>query len=341
MMMHRTCLLILSASLINSSCAWECISISEKTIVDGVVWKVQNCTSDSNVSAPLLKVNSIHIDLTRDNLRLVAQVAPENISLGNLPTIASYNPNLIAGINGGYFWRVDIDGFWRDNVCRGKLRSDAELPPSTNCPNCGVGDGAVIIDGILKSSNCNCTGYNRPAMLHLNGNSSTISVLNKGSFVDPTLITNAITAGPNLVSYNETSGLSYIDIPQNDENVNRVVYEAATAVGLVQSLSTVTHGTDNNLVAQEAILVTTDGSDDCHINDHNCGLRCHGLASLMQEVFGTTQAMSMDQGGSTTMWIDGEAPDNDGVVSNSDNTSPGGGGTGRSIANGLFVELLV
>jgi exopolysaccharide biosynthesis protein len=333
---HRSLFFSCLYTLFSTSAAWECISLSEKTITDGVVWKVQNCTSDSNVSAPLLKVNSIHIDLTKENVRLVAQVAPENISLGSLPTIASYNPSLIAGINGGYFWRVDVDGFWRDNVCRGKTRKEAEQPASPDCPNCGIGDGTVIIDGVLKSSNCNCTGFNRPALLTINGEYSNITVLDKGAFVDPNIVHNAISAGPNLVSYDETTGSAFIDIPADDENVNRIVYEASTAVGLIQSNSNGGGGR----VSTEAILVTTDGSDSCHFNEHYCGIRCQGLASLMLEVFGVSQAMSMDQGGSTTMWIDGEGPSGkDGVVSNSDNTSPGGGGT-RALANGLFVELL-
>jgi hypothetical protein len=39
--------------------------------------------------------------------------------------MATQNNNFIVGLNGGYFWRVDISGIWIDDVCHGKLRSDA------------------------------------------------------------------------------------------------------------------------------------------------------------------------------------------------------------------------
>ena len=39
--------------------------------------------------------------------------------------MATQNVNFIAGLNGGYFWRVDIDGIWFDDVCREKLRFEA------------------------------------------------------------------------------------------------------------------------------------------------------------------------------------------------------------------------
>lgn len=187
-------------------------------------------------------------------------------------------------------------------------------------------------------------------MLNMKSLQTNITILNKGQIIDPNQFENVITAGPNLISYNKTSHKSYIDIPMNDENVNRVVYEAATAVGLIQTSSSSKRNDDassgNNdkeeeedLITTEAIFVTTDGSDNCHeIYEPNyCGLRCEGLASLLLNVFNVSQAMSMDQGGSTTMWINGEGIN--GVVSNSDNTDPGGGGT-RAIANGLFVELI-
>lgn len=46
------------------------------------------------------------------------------------------------------------------------------------------------------------------------------------------------------------------------------------------------------------------------------------------------------QGGSTTMWIDGENPERSGVVSRSDNKQPEETEGARALANGLFIELL-
>lgn len=54
--------------------------------------------------------------------------------------------------------------------------------------------------------------------------------------------------------------------------------------------------------AEFLLLVTTDGSDECGPKDISCGLNSKDLASIMKEHFGTSKAMSMDQGGSTTLW---------------------------------------
>lgn len=67
---------------------------------------------------PLLTVNSIHVDLTSSAIRVVPAVAADDVGVQTLPEIAKQNSNFLAGINGGYFWRVDIDGVWIDNVCR-------------------------------------------------------------------------------------------------------------------------------------------------------------------------------------------------------------------------------
>lgn len=293
--------------------------------------------SDDPAEPPLLAVNSVENDMTRTDYRVVPAVADAEAQVQSLPDIAKQNENLIAGINGGYFWRVDIDGFWRDNVCRGKTRDEAESPADQSIPpqhpNYGVGDGLVRVDGQVYSNNCDCYGNSRPAVLKLNGTDSYIDVLYRGETVDESVL-NAIGAGPNLVSFNAETGESYIDIPADDDNINRFVYEATAAVGLQLSQSS-----PSTVSADVLVMVTTDGSDSCLPGETYCGLVSPNLASLMREVFDCGVAMSMDQGGSTTMWIQGENPDRDGVVSRSDNKSPTEGA--RSLANGLFLELLV
>jgi hypothetical protein len=64
----------------------------------------------------------------------------------------------LAGINGGYFFRLDVSTF-KDNVCRGKSRDEALQPPSLASPNAGVGDALLIRDGKLLASNCDCRGF--------------------------------------------------------------------------------------------------------------------------------------------------------------------------------------
>jgi hypothetical protein len=122
--------------------------------------------------------------------------------------------------------------------------------------NYGVSDGLVKIDGKLYSNNCNCTGNSRPAVLKLDGSYSSIEVLHRGESVDSS-VANAIAAGPNLVSYDSDADVGYVDIPADDDNINRVVYEANSAVGLVQRAN----------LAEQLIMVTTDGE---YIASHIC-----------------------------------------------------------------------
>ena len=265
---------------------------------------------------------------------MIPVVADSVEQVQSLPNMATKNEKLIVGINGGYFWRVDIDGFWRDNVCRGKTRSEAEQPASSINPNFGISDGTVVIDGVVYGNNCNCTGFSRPAVLSIDGQNSGIEVLYRGENVDSTVTRNAISASPNLVSFDMTTNKAYVDIPKDDDDVNKFVYEATTAVGLQQQL------VDGKLQASSMIMVTSDGSDSCMPKDKYCGIISPDLATLMLDVFHCTQAMSMDQGGSTTMWISGENPERNGVVSRSDNTQPEETEGARNLANGLFIEVL-
>ena len=74
--------------------------------------------------------------------------------------------------------------------------------------------------------------------------------------------------------------------------------------------------------------MTTDGYDGCSGLDASCGTNAFTLAYLMKDFFGVQAAMGLDQGGSTTMWVQGA-----GVVSN-----PGQGV--RDVFSGLFVEAV-
>lgn len=196
--------LVLLSVVLPSALSWKCIPVSSKTLHEGVIWNTQNCTMDADAD-PHLVVNSIHIDMRRTDLRVIPAVADPAVSVQSIPDMATQNPNFIAGINGGYFWRVDIDGFWRDNVCKGKVRKEAEQPVSPLHVNFGVGDGVIKIDGETYSNNCNCTGYSRPAVLQIDRLNSSIEVLYRGEKVAPH-VQSAIGAGPNLVSYNTTTG---------------------------------------------------------------------------------------------------------------------------------------
>ncbi len=165
----------------------------------------------------------------------------------------------------------------------------------------------------------------------LDGEDSTIQVKHRGETVDADK-KNAIGAGPNLVSYNPITKTGYVDIPADDDNINIIEYAANTAAAV--RLNTETGK------ATQILLVTTDGSDECGPTDPSCGLNMQGLGELLQQQYGVHLALSMDQGGSTTMWIKGERPDRNGVVSRSHSSVPDIEDTPRNVANGLFIEVL-
>lgn len=189
----------------------------------------------------------------------------------------------------------------------------------------------IKVDGTVYSNNCDCFGYSRPAVIELDGVNTKIEVLHRGETVDDS-VKNALGAGPNLLSFNATTGEAYVDVPSDDDNINKVVYEATASVGLNLDPKT---GLVTSLV-----MVETDGSDDCLPNQDWCGIFAKDLGALHKEAFGLELAMSMDQGGSTTMWIAGENPSKNGIISRATNTEPAENEGARNIANGLFIEVL-
>lgn len=310
---------------------WFCIDIQSTIISPGVIWKTENCTKgDPLVEPPLLTVNSVTADLDVVNIVPAAAIDNFESGLATVPQMSKLNSQFIAGINGGYFWRVDVQGVWIDDVCWGKTRADAEKPVSSSNFNYGIGDGLVKIDGIVKSNNCNCPGNDRPAVLAINGDDTHIEVLYRGQTVNES-IPSAIAAGPNLVSYNFDTGVSYVDIPSDDDNVNLLGHTANSAIGLYLNPAT--------KKTSKIILVTTDGSNDCTVNDSSCGIISRYFASLMLNKFEVQMSMEMDQGGSSCLWVNGTNPSRDGVVNRSHNTSPEDTESPRNIANALFLQL--
>lgn len=260
-----------------------------------------------------LNVSVLAVDLALGTLRLTPITNTTLSAVGVMGASgAARGRKLWGGINGGYFWRTDVSSF-ADGVCLGKTRADATAAPSASAPNHGVGDGAVVGGGALLGSNCNCVGFSRPAVLTLNGSSSRVDVVHRGDPPPFGLAFESIAAGPNLVSSNASG--AFVDIPKDDDNIGNILeHSANTAVGLLPS--------------GIALLVTTDGFDECSGLDPTCGANAFTLAYLMKDFFNVSSALGMDQGGSTTMWVQGL-----GVVSN-----PGKGE--RDVFSALFVEEL-
>ena len=205
---------------------WKCVKVQDSkplTASSSVVWMKENCTNIENAD-PLLVVNSITIDLTANDIRITPAVSAFQgeplLPLDQL-ALSDSKQKLIAGINGGYFWRLDITPVWFDDVCQTKVRKEAEHPASRVEPNFGIHDGTVKISGLTVGSNCDCPGYSRPAVISNMGTNSDweISVMQRGE-QPANNVYSALGAGPNLVSFNSTTKTSFIDIPADDDNIN-------------------------------------------------------------------------------------------------------------------------
>jgi len=217
--------LALAAAAVTSAVAapsWVCVPLNSSTLAPGAVWRQLNCTLPApgvpfwGVFGPLV-VNVIEADLSNPRLRLVPVAAAPAAQLQPLNAMAAADGrNLLAGINGGYFFRVDVSTFI-DGVCQGKTRADALASPSWATPNAGVGDCASVAAGVALSSNCDEPGFSRPAILSINGTSSYISVLHRGDQPPAGLALDAVSAGPNLVTTNATG--TFVDIPSDDDNI--------------------------------------------------------------------------------------------------------------------------
>lgn len=74
--------------------------------VKGVTWVTQNCSKDDSLP-PHLTINSLHVDMERDDIRVVPAVADREAQVQSIPEMGAQNKNFIAGINGGYVFCVD------------------------------------------------------------------------------------------------------------------------------------------------------------------------------------------------------------------------------------------
>ena len=113
---------------------WTCLPrhLAPIPLPPGVAFSQLVCTSDADIpvfgKAGPLNVSVVSVDLTRPGLRLSPLT---NSSLRTVDGMAASSParNLLAGINGGYFWRIDVKTFV-DGVCLGKSRDNALAAPS-------------------------------------------------------------------------------------------------------------------------------------------------------------------------------------------------------------------
>lgn len=304
---------------------WHCLTLSNTSLAPSVFWLKQNCTGI--ISSPsIARIGPIIVNIvvasmsnTTSSPLLRPAVATTSLGLAKLHELAanastpSFKP--LAGVNGGFFFEVDKKDFF-DDVCFGKFRRDALEPPSESHPNFGIGDSLTILDGVYASNNCNCIGNSEPVAAVLDFPPRFVQLQRAGRLPDD--VKWAIGAGPTLVSYNSSTGKSFIDI--TGDNVNILEHASNTGLGL--------RGND-------FMLVTFDGEDGCVEYNPTCGVNSHEFAAFMLDYLHVDTAMELDQGGSTAMWITGQpgsVPGEPGIV-----TNPGNGE--RQLFNGVFIGV--
>ncbi len=112
--------------------SFECTPVTSAILATGVVWEKVNCSSTGSgvpFFGPLgpLIVNMVHVDLSTPGIRLVPvrSAPPSFLQPLNEMVKSDGRPGLLAGINAGYFWRLDVSTFF-DSVCLFKSRADAQ-----------------------------------------------------------------------------------------------------------------------------------------------------------------------------------------------------------------------
>lgn len=294
---------------------WNCTTLLDESIVKDAAlgnrsvlsWSRVNCTGTTPLGpvGPMV-FNILTANLVSQKLFFTPMTANTSDQLAPLNSIAAQDPRIVAGINGGYFYRTDSSSFI-DNVCWGKNTSDAMKPVNPRFPNDGVGDTLVVINGEQVSSNCDCVGYNRPALAVFNGTSSYFEIQSTAA-PPPRGAASCIAAGPNLLSFNHSTHAAFINIPKDDENSNILEWSSNTATAIRQQASG-----SNGDATTELLLVTADGYDGCPFFDPACGIDAFNFAFFLKDFVNATSAIEMDQGGSTTMFVKGRGTD--GIVS--------------------------
>lgn len=258
---------------------WSCVAVQDDvplTPSGTVFWRKENCTQAADGTSNPIGVNSLHIDLSKGDIKVLPGYSQDKaqplLPINKIAETYGADAKFIAGVNGGYFWRTDIDGFWVDDVCRGKTRKQAETTVS-DCsihPDSGIHDGSIIVNGQSIGCNCDNWGYSRPALMATTaGNAEwSIKVLSRGEQAAKE-VQFGLAAGPNLVSYDATTGESKVDIPDGEDNINRFERAAQTAVGINFASAG---------AAKKITMVTTDG---CEYSP-KCGVPDPDLALLMR-----------------------------------------------------------
>jgi hypothetical protein len=154
----------------------------------------------------------------------------------------------------------------------------------------------VKVDGEFKGINCDKVGYSRPTALVLNGTYSFIEILSRGEQVNDTVAT-AIAAGPNLVSYNESTNSGFVNILKDDDNIN--IYVCMQTSSSMSPHSLQEHAANTAVALSYGphttflYLITVDGHDGGSVEQPTSGIDAHQLAYFLVDHLGVDQAMGV------------------------------------------------
>ncbi len=311
---------------------WHSQLLKQSKVVDGVLhWKYK-CKGvwPKDMPSILLRhrksisglvINLIDIDLDANpKLKLQPVIAANNSKynyrqplIGIANDSISQGKNVLAGINGGYFFipPESITKPFLDSNCLSNFYLNFERPPYSSHQ---IGDGLLVINKQAYSYNCQTIGPFSPSRTSFIQNKNGTYQINEvvsGKF-DIGTINNALGAGPGLISAGKIAIKAEL-IPSTLE------FSANTALVLGQ-------GEDGH---KHAVLFTVDGSDGNHgmYSFEMANYLARQLPGLIRVI--PVDAMSMDQGGSTGMVVKENGKLN--TVSNS-------GDKNRPIYNALLLE---
>jgi len=258
-----------------------------------------------------LKINLIDTDLSDPHIELTPVIAKKNDSTDpykqKLVVMGHENPSLLAGINGGYFY---INSKQRDINCFEKTNKQYTSD--------GIGDGLLIIHSKTLSTNCRSRFFAEP-------NRSTILLDDQHHWMitavpphtSPNNIIHALGAGPGLIQ-------TIHGKPEIRETWEGIVssfeFSANSAVILAK----------DSLNHQHVIFFTVDGIDK------EKGMYSTEMANFIYNQIPSLlnvkliSAMSLDQGGSTTMYVRAAHPQ---IITQANRNN-----SQREIFNGLFVR---
>ena len=339
---------------------WQCLQESQTSIAEGAALHTILCNATSqDLPSPAsslpraalpsalraavgsamnltnLRIQVVLADLTNPRLSLRPVIAesaypPEAspyrqtvLGMAQAQSAAGLTP--LAGINGGYFFFSPSDpkGLFFDSNCVAKF--GLNFVNRSDFTTFDLGDGITVIGGRPFSWNCQTLGDGpkeqqtpaRAAVLQDAQGAVRVENLPAGPLnVSAMGIEMALGCGPMLLQKG-VAAMEWQEIPSTFE------FSAYTGFALAQPLGAASGG------ATTAVLVTVDGKDKEE------GMHAWDLASFLLEVapkllkVRVVSALSMDQGGSTSMVIRDPTTQQNVLVSSS--------GEGRSVFNALFL----